>query len=225
MKLHTRDQAKEGGKEAAKTPFQAWVPTRAGFLAFMVESKVVYEEFERILSEAPVASYKKLSGSGLERTEALQRDVEYMQKQWGLKPHTPAQDGPGHTYARFIRKLAVDNPPAFICHYYNHYFAHTAGGRMIGAKVSQVALDNWMGDFYKWDGDVKELLAGARASIESIASEWTRAEKDACLEETPATFKWAGALVMLITTDPSPPQQSNGKGGFLGWWRKTTGSD
>ncbi len=23
MKLHTRDQAKEGGKEAAKTPFQA----------------------------------------------------------------------------------------------------------------------------------------------------------------------------------------------------------
>ena len=35
-----------------------WVPTRAGFLAFMVESKVVYEEFERILSEAPVASCK-----------------------------------------------------------------------------------------------------------------------------------------------------------------------
>lgn len=32
----------------------------------------------------------------------------------------------------------MNNPPAFICHYYNHYFAHTAGGRMIGAKVSQV---------------------------------------------------------------------------------------
>ena len=44
---------------------------------------------------------KKLSGSGLERTEALQRDIEYMQKHWGLKAHTPAQDGPGHTYARW----------------------------------------------------------------------------------------------------------------------------
>ena len=72
---------------------------------------------------------------------------------------------------------------------------------------------------------LQELLAGARASMESIASEWTRAEKDACLEETPSTFKWAGPLVMLITTDPSPPKTSNGSGGFVGWWRKTTRSD
>lgn len=45
---------------------------------------------------------------------------------------------PGPHPCRHIRELAKTNPPAFICHYYNHYFAHTAGGRMIGAKVSQV---------------------------------------------------------------------------------------
>lgn len=31
--------------------------------------------------------------------------------------------------------MAVDDPPAFVCHYYNYYFAHTAGGRMIGSKA------------------------------------------------------------------------------------------
>jgi hypothetical protein len=51
----------------------------------------------------------------------------------------PALDpeGPGQVYCRLISKLAESDPPAFICHYYNFYFAHTAGGRMIGKKVGQ----------------------------------------------------------------------------------------
>jgi len=36
---------------------------------------------------------------------------------------------------RLLRQLAKDNPQAFLCHFYNIYFAHTAGGRMIGTKV------------------------------------------------------------------------------------------
>ncbi len=46
------------------------------------------------------AADKALTGHGLERSEPLQRDIEYMQKRWGLTPPTPAQDGPGHSYAR-----------------------------------------------------------------------------------------------------------------------------
>lgn len=38
-------------------------------------------------------------------------------------------------YSRLLKELAANDPPAFICHYYNFYFAHTAGGRMIGNKV------------------------------------------------------------------------------------------
>ena len=36
---------------------------------------------------------------------------------------------------RLLEKLAKDDPAAFICHFYNFYFAHTAGGKMIGARV------------------------------------------------------------------------------------------
>lgn len=43
---------------------------------------------------------------------------------------TNSQDGPGMTYARKIADLAVTDPPTFICHYYNFYFAHTAGGEL-----------------------------------------------------------------------------------------------
>lgn len=44
-------------------------------------------------------------------------------------------DSVGLTYCRLLEKLAREDPPAFICHYYNFFFAHTAGGRMIGNKV------------------------------------------------------------------------------------------
>ena len=52
--------------------------------------------------------------------------------------------------------MAGDNIPKFMCHYYNHYFAHTAGGRMIGRRMSEKLLDNYTLKFYQWEGgDVK----------------------------------------------------------------------
>lgn len=36
---------------------------------------------------------------------------------------------------RLLQRLAKEDPPAFLCHFYNIYFAHSAGGRMIGKKV------------------------------------------------------------------------------------------
>jgi hypothetical protein len=42
---------------------------------------------------------------------------------------------PCYAFTRLLREFATNDPPAFICHYYNTYFAHTAGGRMIGNKV------------------------------------------------------------------------------------------
>lgn len=35
-----------------------------------------------------------------------------------------------------LQRLAKEDPPAFICHFYNIYFAHSAGGRMIGRSHS-----------------------------------------------------------------------------------------
>ena len=40
------------------------------------------------------------------------------------------------TYSLYLKDIAENDPPAFICHFYNIYFGHSAGGgRMIGSKV------------------------------------------------------------------------------------------
>ena len=63
-----------------------------------------------------------------------------------------------HIPRRLLRELAATDPPAFICHFYNVYFAHSAGGRMIGKKVSSMCLDDAELNFYRWDGELSDLL-------------------------------------------------------------------
>ena len=43
---------------------------------------------------------KQLTNTGLERSEALAKDIAHMQQQWGLEVPVAAEDGPGHTYAK-----------------------------------------------------------------------------------------------------------------------------
>lgn len=139
-----------------------------------------------------------LRNTGLERGGALTEDIEYATTTWGLAATAPSPDSPGAVYASKLRELAKNSPPAFICHYYNFYFAHTAGGRMIGKQVSEAALDGWMGKFYQWNGDVRSLLKAVRESLNDMAGGWSDEEKQACLEETPATFQSSGMLLRLI---------------------------
>lgn len=123
-----------------------------------------------------------------------------MASEYGVTPPEPKADGPGHTYASFLTALAKDDAPAFICHYYNFYFAHTAGGRMIGSKVAGEILGGKELAFYAYEGgDVGQLLDAVRASINALAEGWDDAQKARCLEETAASFKWSGQLLRLIT--------------------------
>ena len=52
MKLHTKDQAKEGEKEPQGQPVARWEPTVEGYLRFLVDSKLVYDTLERIVEKA-----------------------------------------------------------------------------------------------------------------------------------------------------------------------------
>lgn len=70
--------------------------------------------------------------TGLERSEKLAKDLEWFKEQ-GYD--IPEPSSPGVTYARYLKELSETDPQAFICHFYNVYFAHSAGGRMIGKKV------------------------------------------------------------------------------------------
>ena len=61
MKLHTREQAKEGEKEVKKPeerPVAKWEPSVDGYLKFLVDSKLVYDTLEGIIDKAAFPSCK-----------------------------------------------------------------------------------------------------------------------------------------------------------------------
>jgi hypothetical protein len=63
-----------------------------------------------------------LTVSGLERTTPLAKDLEYFQSEGYTIPE-PSEAG--LTYSKLLEELSESNPPAFICHFYNVYFAHS----------------------------------------------------------------------------------------------------
>ncbi|GFR51806.1 hypothetical protein Agub_g14265 [Astrephomene gubernaculifera] len=198
MKLHTKEQApKEGGKETPKNQ-GPWVPTRKGYLRFLAESKAVYDAFERLVHEND--AYAVLRNTGLERGQSLAEDLAWFHRTYQLSAPELKEDGPGLSYCRLLERLAKEDPPAFICHYYNFYFAHTAGGRMIGKQVAGMVLDGATLEFYKWPGmDVNAALEAVRRSINILAEGWSEEQRERCLVETEATFEWSGGLLKCIT--------------------------
>jgi len=95
----------------------------------------VYLSDRRVVSYACVRPDASFCATGLERSSSLAADIEWFKETYKLAAPSVHPDGPGATYAKLIADLAKTDPQAFICHYYNFYFAHTAGGRMIGNKV------------------------------------------------------------------------------------------
>jgi len=198
MKLHTKEQAPKEGEQESKRPMQQFSPTKEGYLQFLAESKAVYDTLERIMEDAKDPQYERFQNTGLERSAPLAKDIAWMEETYGIKPKELSEDGPGLTYAKLLEDLAVSNPPAFICHYYNTYFAHTAGGRMIGNKVAGMCLDGAELEFYKYDGDLTELLESVRGNLNDIAEGWSEEEKDVCLTETMDSFKYSGGIMSTI---------------------------
>ena len=204
MSLHTREQApREGEKNTDATkreqaPVARWTPTVEGYLNFLVESRAVYDAMEKIVAAPENArAYGAFTNNGLERSEALRKDIAYVMERFDLPPREAS--GAGKEYAEMLTELAKESPPAFICHYYNVYFAHSAGGKMIGRKVSEMILDGKELEFYKWGGDgLDASLASVKEKLNAAAEAWSREEKDRCLEETGKSFQLSGKLLRLI---------------------------
>lgn len=195
MKLHTKDQAKEGEKEPQGKPVAKWEPRIEGYLQFLVDSKLVYDTLEGIMDKAAFPEYAEFRNTGLERSESLNKDLEWFKEQGYT---IPEPSSPGVSYAKYLEDMSETNPQAFICHFYNTYFAHSAGGRMIGRKVAQMILNNKELEFYKWEGELSQLLQNVRDKINRVAENWTREEKNHCLEETEKSFKFSGEILRLI---------------------------
>lgn len=187
MRLHTREQSPREGQAPTKK-MEPYTPTRADYLAFLVDSKHVYEAFEEIVNERDdLAVFRN---TGLERTQALEQDIEFMVQEYGLD--RPDVGLPGQNYARMLRNIR--SVPEFVCHFYNFYFAHTAGGRMIGKQMSALLLNKKTLEFYKWDGDLNEIKARVKQSIESLAAEWSPEEQHACVQATAGAFEGGGGI-------------------------------
>ncbi|KAI7734151.1 hypothetical protein M8C21_014120 [Ambrosia artemisiifolia] len=195
MKLHTKDQAKEGEKEAQEKPLTKWEPSVDGYLRFLVDSKLVYDTLEKIVDKADFPEYAEFRNTGLERAESLAKDLAWFKDQ-GYS--IPEPSSPGLNYSAYVEELSKKDPQAFICHFYNTYFAHSAGGRMIGKKVAEKILNGKELEFYKWDGDLSQLLQNVRDKLNKVAENWTREEKNHCLEETEKSFKCSGEILRLI---------------------------
>ncbi|XP_010687998.2 heme oxygenase 1, chloroplastic [Beta vulgaris subsp. vulgaris] len=201
MKLHTKEQAPKEGQKVAKGPEEKspakWDPTIEGYLKFLVDSKLVYDTLEIIVQQAPVSYYAEFKDTGLERSQSLEKDLEWFKEQGYT---IPEPSDPGVTYSNYLEELAQKDPQAFICHFYNVYFAHSAGGRMIGRKVSEKILNKKELEFYKWDGELSQLLQNVREKLNIVAESWTREEKNHCLEETEKSFMYSGQILRLIFT-------------------------
>ncbi|KAF3626285.1 hypothetical protein FXO38_29348 [Capsicum annuum] len=63
------------------------------------------------------------------------------------------------------------------------------------ARVAEKILDKKELEFYKWDGDLSHLLQNVRDKLNKVAENWTREEKNHCLEETEKSFKFSGAIL------------------------------
>ena len=195
MRLHTKSQAPKEGQVEDK-PQEPYVPTLLDYLRFLVDSQHVYQAFEEVVQLPELApELSPFCNTGLERAVCLEKDIEFITREYNLE--RPSVGSYGESYAKEIRDIASKGKkalPEFICHYYNYYFAHTAGGRMIGKQMSALLLDRKTLEFYKWDGDLNEIKGAVKESIEQMAQGWTREQRDMCVDATMDAFRGGGGI-------------------------------
>ena len=142
-----------------------------------------------------------LKDNGLERSAAAQDDLDWLVANKGVQRPEPKPAGPGATYVALLERLAADDVPAFMCHFYNFTFAHTAGGRMIGKAVSNAILDGAELSFYKYEGDPSALADALKEKIEAVAQTWSEEERKRSVAQTAETFEYSGKLLRCITLE------------------------
>eukprot|EP00443_Scrippsiella_acuminata_P048674 CAMPEP_0115174724 /NCGR_PEP_ID=MMETSP0270-20121206/3987_1 /TAXON_ID=71861 /ORGANISM="Scrippsiella trochoidea, Strain CCMP3099" /LENGTH=517 /DNA_ID=CAMNT_0002587573 /DNA_START=253 /DNA_END=1806 /DNA_ORIENTATION=- len=208
MKLHTRSQAPKHGqtKEPKRVPMSQRSVTKESMLQYLVDSQVAYQAFEDLT--AANSEIMELHDTGLERVEVLREDIAELAGREGLQVPEPSEHAT--SYAKRLRELAATDAPRFVCHWYNHHFAHTAGGRMIYAFARKKAFGEDggapLGFWEKYpkagpSNDYKELLAGARARVEACAKDWSPEARRDCAGETPKAFEMSGGLLKSLWVD------------------------
>lgn len=147
LRLHSKDQA-HSGQMPAQLSFHLWNPNRKDFLHYLTDSLALYELLEHTASTHP--SLRSIYIKDLERSPALKKDIEWLQQSFDLQVCQPGSSV--LTYTTYLKSLiATNNIPAFVCHYYNTYFALTAGGMRIGQSLTSKLLGGKQLSFYTFE--------------------------------------------------------------------------
>lgn len=181
----------DGGVSRGET----WEPSVEGFVNYLVNSKLIFDTVERIVDDSTDVSYVYFRNTGLERSESISKDLEWFSQQDVLIPE-PSK--PGVTYANYLKELAEKSPPLFLCHFYNIYFSHIAGGQVITNEVSKRIFEGKKLEFSSWPGNEEELLRDVREKLNMLGEHWSRNEKTKCLVEARKAFRYLGHIVRLI---------------------------
>ncbi|KAI3954417.1 hypothetical protein MKW92_042705 [Papaver armeniacum] len=183
MKLHVKQPPKEGGKKKtmAQILMGAEMPSLDGYVKFLVDSKLVYDTPEKIISNPTCSPCAELQHTGLERSGALANDLEWFKEEMNMQIPSPT--------------ISMTNPKAIPCHFYDIYFGHAVGG---GFLVAEKILENKELEFYKYNGELSEMLQNVREKLNIVAEGWSREEKDQCLEQTEISFKYSEDIMKLI---------------------------
>ncbi|XP_020155624.3 heme oxygenase 1, chloroplastic [Aegilops tauschii subsp. strangulata] len=197
MRMHTKDQASEGEKELEGPSLNELEPNLEAYLRFLVDSKLIFQTLENIVDRAAVPWYAEFQNTGLERSEALKKDLKWFSEQGHTIPEPSASDT---KYASYLEELSEKDQQAFFCHFYNMYFGQSAGGRLTGKKIADKILNKKELEFYKWEGTLSELLQNVRTKLNQVASSWTREQKNRCLEETVTSFAYSVDRLRKIFT-------------------------
>jgi hypothetical protein len=181
---------------ASALQVEQWEASQEEFQQFLVDSRIVYQAFDEMVKKS---EYNIFENTGLERVEAITKDIALIIEKWNIPEPQPTQAAA--EYAEFVKTLT---PAAFVTHYYNFYFAHTAGGRTIGKKVMDGSFGGHLFEFYQWkdangeDANVKELLQKTRNKIDKFAETWTPEMKKESLDHTADTFVRSQALLDVL---------------------------
>ncbi|XP_048130831.1 probable inactive heme oxygenase 2, chloroplastic [Rhodamnia argentea] len=174
---------------------ETWIPSLEGFVKYLVDSKLVFDTVERIVDESSDVAYAYFTKTGLERSEGLSKDLEWLSQK---NVEMPEPSNAGISYSKYLEELAEKSAPLFLSHFYNIYFSHIAGGQLIVNQVSQKILEGRHLEFCRWEGDVHESLKGVREKLNMLGEHWSRDEKNKCLREATKSFRYMGQIVRLI---------------------------
>ncbi|KAK9162968.1 hypothetical protein Syun_003870 [Stephania yunnanensis] len=174
---------------------ETWVPNIEGFVKYLVDSELIFRTIERIVDESDNIACTYFRQTGLERSESLSKDLEWIEQQGIL---IPEPNSLGVSYAQYLEELVEKSAPMFLCHFYNIYFAHISGGQFIAKQVCEKLLEGKDLEFCRWEGNVPELLKEVREKLNKLGEAWSRDEKNKCLREAAKSFKFLGQIVRLI---------------------------